>query len=107
MAISAIKQYNNIMYDLCRDHLVIGEGHTETTGWNLRDMVSEMKYTLDVYEDPSSIYWEEAHDEDQPSGKPWLAEWNAAKARMRRFIIKYKDEALKMKCTEGHCSIYD
>lgn len=63
MAISAVKHYNNIMYDLARDNLVIGEGHNETAGWNLRDMLSEMQYTLDQYEDPDCIYWQDAHDD--------------------------------------------
>lgn len=107
MSIAAIKQYNNIMYDICRDHLAIGELHNETLGWNLRDMVSEMQYTLDRYEDPDCIYWQDAHDEMQPSHKPWLKEWQNQKARMKRFIAKYKDEALKMICTENHCSKYD
>lgn len=107
MAISAIKQYNNIMCDLCRDHLMIGEGHNETEGWNLKDMVSEMQYTLDIYEDPDCLYWQDAHDESQPPHKPWLKEWKNAKARMKRFIEKHKAEALKMKCTQDHCSIFD
>lgn len=107
MAIAAIKQYNNIMYDLCRDNLAIGELHNETKGWNLRDMVSEMQYTLDQYEDENCIYWQDAHDECQPSHKPWLKEWQNQKARMKRFIAKYKDEAMKMQCAEWHSSKYD
>lgn len=102
-----IKWYNDIMYSICRDEVCIGEGHTGTTGWNLRDMVSEMRYVLDQYEDPDCIYYEEAHDEAQPSHKPWYKEWIAAKARMRRFIETNKKEALQMECTESHCSRYD
>ena len=107
MAISAIRQYNNIMEDICREFLAIGEQHNETAGWNLRDMVSEMQYTLDQYEDPDCIYWQDAHDECQPYDKPWLKEWQKEKARMKRFIAKYKAEALKMECTQSHCSKYD
>lgn len=103
-----ITAYNNIMFDLCYEHLTIGTNLSEgTANWNLRDMVSEMQYTLDKWNDPDCIYWQDAHDDTQPAHKPWLKNWNNERARMKRFINKYKDEALKMECTEGHCSIYD
>lgn len=107
--ISAVKQYNNLMFDIARDHLTIGTkaSQKETEGWNLRDMVSEVQYTLDIYEDPSCIYWEDAHDESQPPHRPWYKEWINNKARMKRFIDKYKDEALKLECTENHSSKFD
>lgn len=103
-----VTAYNNIMWDICHEHLTIGTRLSEgTAGWNLRDMVSEMQYTLDKWNDPDCIYWQDAHDDTQPSHKPWLKNWNNERARMKRFIEKYKNEALKMECTEGHCSIYD
>lgn len=103
-----VTAYNNIMWDICHEHLTIGTMFSEgTAGWNLRDMVSEMQYTLDKWNDPDCIYWQDAHDDTQPSHKPWLKNWNNERARMKRFIEKYKNEALKMECTEGHCSIYD
>ena len=105
---NAIKQYNKIMYDICRDHNTVGTSASENTdGWSLRDMVSEMQYTLDQYNDPQCIYYIDAHDECQPSHKPWLKEWQNIKARMKRFIEKYKEEALEMECVVNHCSIYD
>lgn len=108
MAISAVKQYNNLMNDLCREHLTIGTRFSENTeNWNLRDMVSEVQYTLDLYDEPDTIYWDDAHDETQPADKPWYKQWLREKARMRRFISKYKAEALKMECTHSHCSKYD
>ena len=104
----SVKTYNQIMNDICREYLTIGERYSEgTQNWNLRDMVSEMQYTLDRYMDKDCIYWQDAHDETQPSHNPWLKEWKNVIARMRRFINKYKDEAMQMNCTEGHCSIYD
>lgn len=96
------------MYDICRDHLTIGTNASENTdNWNLRDMVSEVQYTLDIWDDLDSLEWCDAHDESQPAHKPWYREWYSQKQRMKRFIAKYKDEALKMKCTESHCSKYD
>ena len=107
----AIKTYNNIMFDICREYNTIGTSFTEApedrNNWNLRDLVSEMQYTLDVYKDPNCRYWEEAHDDCQPVGKPWMKEWKAEIARMQRFINKYKDEALTMEVMEDHCSKYD
>ena len=104
----AIKRYNDIMWDLCREHLTIGTRLSENTeNWNLRDMISEMQYTLDMYDSEDSIYWIDAHDPDQPGDREWYRVWYNEKARMRRFINRYKDEALTMTCTEGHCSRYD
>lgn len=102
-----IKWYNDIMYSVCRDEVVVGENHTNTKGWNLRDMVSEMQYVLDQYEDPDCIYYQDAHDETQPAHKPWYKEWIADKSKMKRFINANKDEALKLECIESHCSKYD
>lgn len=105
---NTITTYNNIMNDICREYLTIGTCHSEgTDGWNVRDMVSEMQYTLDIYLDPECIYWQDAHDETQPPHKPWLRNYQNEIARMRRFIAKYKDEAMTMECTAAHSSIYD
>ena len=106
----ATKKYNDIMWDLCREHLTIGTRLSEgTDNWTLRDMVSEMQYTLDIYDDPGCIYWEDAHDVSQPGGPggEWYRQWYNEKARMRRFIERYKDEALQFECFENHCSKYD
>lgn len=102
-----IKWYNDIMYSVCRDEVCIGESHTATKDWTLRDMVSEMQYVLNQYEDPDCIYYQDAHNETQPSHKPWYKEWIADKSKMKRFINANKDEALKMECVESHCSKYD
>lgn len=70
-------------------------------------MVSEVQYTLDVWNEVGSIEYEYAHDECQPAHKPWYKDWLNEKARMQRFINKYKNEAMTMKCKISHCSIYD
>lgn len=107
----AIKAYNKIMFDVCREYNTIGTSFTEDAEnrnrWTLRDLISEVQYTLDVYLDRDCIYWEEAHDECQPAGKPWLKEWQKEIAKMRRFINKYEAQALETVCVEGHCSKYD
>ena len=106
--ISAVRQYNNIMFAICHEHLTIGTDYSEgTENWNLRDMVSEMQYTLDLWNDPGSTAYDDAHDNTQPPNKPWYKNWLNEKARMKRFIAKYKDEALTMNCTESHYSKYD
>ena len=103
-----IKRYNGIMMDICHEHSTIGTSYSENTeNWNLRDMVSEMQYVFDVWNSTDSIAYQDAHDDSQPSHKPWYKEWLSEKNRMKRFIERYKEDALKMECYEGHCSKYD
>ena len=108
---SAIRRYNDIMECIGREHNTIGTRFSENTGsWNLRDMVSEMQYTLDIWNDPDCIAWQDAHDESQPiyNGRPeWLYNWQKEKARMRRFINAYKSFIDGFECSVEHCSIYD
>lgn len=105
---NAVKKYNEIMYSICCDHLTIGTRFSEgTQNWNLRDMVSEMQYTLDLWNESTSTAYADAHDPNQPNGKPWYRNWVNEKNRMKRFIEKYKNEALKMSCTESHFSKFD
>lgn len=107
-----IKRYNDIMFSISREHNTIGTSYSEGTEmWNLRDLVSEMQYTLDMYEDTSCIYWEEAHEPDQPKNSKgvgiWYSEWVSVKNKMKRFIKAYEPFIGDMICHEGHCSIYD
>lgn len=91
------------------EYNTIGTEYTEAperrNEWNLRDMVSEVQYTLDIYNDPDCIYWESAHDED--ADEEVIRQYREDISKMRRFIRTYKDEALTMQCFEGHCSRYD
>lgn len=111
----AVKTYNAIMFSVCLEHATIGTNFSENTdGWNLRDLVSEMQYQLDMWTDPDCMSWQDAHDPIQPvdvingrSRKRWLYEWSKSKARMERFINKYKPLIKGLTCTVGHCSIYD
>lgn len=112
----AKKRYNTLMNDLGLEYLTIGTSFSEDTqDWNLRDMVSEAQYQLDVcYEDGNASadgrYIYEYMDtycvsleEAQEIHKAWLSKT----MRLRNFINKYKAEALTIECTTGHCSKYD
>jgi len=108
---TAIRCYNNIMFDIAREHNTIGTSFSEnTSNWNLRDMVSEMQYTLDIWNDPDCMAWQDAHDESQPiwnGRKEWLYNWQKERARMKRFIDTYKPFIDDLECAVGHCSKYD
>lgn len=104
----AVDMYNGIVFDICHEEVSIGTSYSEgTSGWNLRDMVSEIQYLLDLWNDPDCDPYQDAHDETQAPDKPWYRQWKKEKERMRRFIEKHKDEALTMECFEAHGSKYD
>ena len=100
---AAVKRYNELMNDLCREHCTIGEQLSEgTEEWTLRDMVAECDYEL-------STYYEDGHMNgdlrygDSDERKAWRSETS----RLKRFIDKYAKAVKYMKCAEGHCSQYD
>lgn len=84
----AIRTYNAIMKDISRDERTT----TEHPEWGLREMVEEMKYTLQLWNDPDCIAYIDAHEDDQPivnGKKQWLYNWQKEKKRMERFIARY------------------
>lgn len=100
---AAVKRYNELMNDLCREHCTIGEQLSEgTENWTLRDMVAECDYEL-------STYYEDGHMNgdlrygDSDERKAWKSETG----RLKRFIDKYAPVVKYMKCAEGHCSKFD
>ena len=98
---TALKRYNNIMMSICCEHHTIGTRFSEgTENWNLRDMVAECDYNLSTYFESGHCNCEEMM-EDCPQER--INEIN----RLRRFINHYKDEAMTMEPTEGHCSRFD
>ena len=101
------KAYNKLMFDLAMEYDTIDTIYTEAperrNNWNLRDMVSEVQYILDFYNDPDSTFFESGHCDDEDERRQYRADCS----KMRRFIRTYKDEALTMQCFEGHCSQYD
>lgn len=99
----AVKRYNNIMFDICREHLTIGTRFSEDTdGWNIRDLVAECDYQL-------SCYYEGGHSNadmrygDTEERKAWRSETG----KLERFIKAYEPyiEGITVKC--NHCSQYD
>lgn len=124
----AKKRYNEMMNDFGLEYLTIGERLSENTdNWNVRDMVSECQYQLDVcYEDDNANsegrfpdYWEydstailsekrfryiTRHNENE---KELHEEWLKKTRRLRSFIRKYKKHIEDIECTEGHCSMWD
>ena len=112
----AKKRYNSMMSDFGLEYLTIGTNLSEDTeNWNVRDMVSECQYQLDVhYEDGNANaegrYIEEymdmysvSFDEAETVHKGWLSETR----RLRNFIKKYSEYCEGMNCVSGHCSKWD
>ena len=106
----AKERYNKLMFSLALEYLTIGTDYTDEperrNKWNLRDIVSEVQYQLDRYKDPDCSYYQDAHD-GSPDAKEYYKIWRSDIGKMERFINRYKDEALTMRCTEGHCSEFD
>lgn len=111
-----VERYNAIMNYICCEHCTIGTNYSENTeGWNLRDMVSECQYHLDCrYEsgnansDGRSVSdYMDMYGCDREDAEDAHREWLKEVGRLKRFIDKYKAEAMTMKCTSGHCSKYD
>lgn len=101
---SAIKRYNNLMNDLCREHNTIGQPLSENTEeWNLRDMVAECDYELSTYYEGGHCNEEMRHSDDEDERKTWRSEVG----RLTRFIKAYEPFIDGMICAEGHCSKYD
>ena len=101
---SALKRYNNLMYDLCREHNTIGQLLSENTSeWNLRDMVAECDYELSTYYEVGHVNEEMRHSDDQDERKLWRSEVG----KLTRFIKRYEPFIGDMVCAQGHCSKYD
>lgn len=99
----AVKRYNNIMFDICIEHVTIGTNFSEDTdGWNIRDLVAECDYQL-------SCFYEDGHaSADMRYGEPDERKfWRSATGKLERFIKAYEPyiEGITVKC--NHCSQYD
>ena len=106
---TARKRYNNLMYELCLDHLVVGlpdsemEKGSEAKGWNLRDMVAEADYQLGLYYESGTLSGEMRYSYYEDDRKAWRSE----SGKLKRFIDAYKPFIQDMKCVAGHCSKFD
>lgn len=99
--VKAVAEYNDIMFAICREYLTIGTSFSENTeGWNLRDMVAEADYQLSFYNEKGHWLHDEMKKEDNNK-------WRRETGLLKRFIAKYKAEAMTMMATEGHCSRFD
>ncbi|MCH5303542.1 MAG: hypothetical protein J1E41_01645 [Ruminococcus sp.] len=107
----ATQTYNNIMYDICREYLTIGDRLSERTeNWNIRDLVCEIDYTLNIYLDESCMPYQDAHyyPEDKYNRQSaYYTEWYNPIQRMKRFIKTYEPLSRDIIPTESHCSQYD
>lgn len=108
----ATARYNSIMWDAGYEFATVGETLSKNTeGWNLRDMVSEAQYVLDLWQSPDCIWYQDAHAggciSDPDELRAAYKYWYGTIQRLKRFINAYKDEAVKMTCTSGHCSKFD
>lgn len=108
-------RYNRMMNAFALEHLTIGERLSENTeNWNIRDMVSECQYQLDVcFEDGNANsegrYTRELMERYGYSPEEAIdihAEWLSKTTQLRNFIKKYKT-VMEESCTEGHCSCWD
>lgn len=98
------KRYNSMMFALCLEHVTIGTNYSEDTeGWNLRDMVSEAQYWLDIYNDDGTASGDMRYSDDPEDRKAWRSE----SGKLKRFINAYKAYIGDMVCVAGHCSEYD
>ena len=101
---TALKRYNSIMFDLCREHNTIGYTLSENTSeWNLRDMVAECDYELSTYYEEGHLNEELRHSDDPDERRMWRSEVG----KLTRFIKHYEPFIEGMVCAQGHCSKYD
>lgn len=97
-------RYNRIMLTCCLEHVTIGTSFSEDTeGWNLRDMVAEADYWLDMYQDPNTASGEMRYDEDPDVRKIWRRDVGL----LTRFIKAYEETIADMECTSRHTSKFD
>lgn len=100
---SALKRYNDIMYDVGYEHSTIGTSLSENTeNWNLRDMVAEADYVLSCYYEPGH-----ARCEDRHLGKEEYKIWVSETGKLKRFIKAYEPFIEELVCFENHCSNFD
>ena len=98
---SALRKYNEIMWDLCYEHNTIGTSFSEhTDDWNLRDMVAECDYVLSTYYEPGHCNCDELKHDNYKM-------WRSETGKLKRFIAHWEPYIGDMKCASGHCSKYD
>lgn len=91
---TAVKKYNDLMFDLALEFNTIGTSYSEDTdAWTLKDMVKECQYQLDMYFEYDTIQYLELHCEDYADEEENRAIRKQAREnirKLRRFIDTYK-----------------
>lgn len=111
---TAIKRYNDLIDEVYDDESM-RVGGSNTKGWNLRDLVSEIQYHIDCHYEYGHTYYEALHEyEDyEPDDRHYREAIETRKdalqrlARFKRFVKTYEPFIKDMKCKERHCSKYD
>ena len=100
---TALKRYNDIMYDIACEFSSIGTSLSEDTeNWNLRDMVAECDYWLSCYYESGNV-----RCDDRFEGPEAYKEWRHETGILKRFIAAYEPYIADMVCNGGHCSKFD
>lgn len=102
---TALKEYNDIMRELCGEHHTIGTSFAEgyTSEWNLRDMISELSYALSTYYEIGHGNQLMQHSKDADERDAWKKETKM----LKRFISEYEETTQGLICASNHCSKYD
>lgn len=101
----ALKEYNDIMYEIDGEYHSIGTSFSEsyTVEWSLRDMVSELSYVLSTYYEEGHANQLMQHSADEDERKEWIKETNM----IETFIAGHIRESKAMVCASNHSSKFD
>lgn len=107
----ATNTYNNIMFSICREFALVGDGQGDgTEKWNVRDMVCEIDYTLHIYLDETCQPYIDAHfypEDKHNRNSSYYTDWYNPIQRMKRFLKTYEPLSRDIKPSQDHCSKYD
>ena len=110
---SVISRYNDLIEETygIEERFVTNERNNK---WNIRDMISELQYILDCYNDPSCLKYVEAHEKIWnpktnriEKNKEAYTTWSSGKRKLEGFIKKHENEAMNWDCYTNHGSKYD
>lgn len=87
---TVVKRYNDIVMSIGHEYSSIGTRFSENTDhWNIRDMVSEVQYLLELYYDIGTV-----------DDLPFIDECH-------KFVKTYKRYVIGIYPFTQHCSFYD
>lgn len=110
-------EYNKLMKSLGLDYNTVDTDYCEgTDGWNLKDMICEAKYQLELFFETGTVQYDDLHsikkykhitfNQISTYSKLFVVSENAKKdvKNLRAFINKYKKFVKDMQCVTEHCS---